>query len=81
MAVWHPKDTSKVDFGTLAKAGKSDGEILKAAAFAVAQTSDLNTLQAGTVVAFEVEGHKYTVTISGEKPMGRKPSVKEEAAE
>lgn len=79
VAVWHPKDDTKVDFGTLAKAGKSEGETLKAAAFEVAGTTDLNVLPAGTVVPFTVDGHKYTVTISGEKPMGRKPSVKEDA--
>lgn len=68
----------KVDFTTLAKKDSEvTAQILKEAAFKAAETEDLNSLQAGTVISFMVNGHKYTVTVSGEKP-GRKPAEKTE---
>ena len=75
--VFSDKEQTKVDFTGLAKAAKSDAQTLKTAAFAAAETEDLNSLAEGTVVSFAVGDNKFTVTVSGEKP-GRKPAEKSE---
>lgn len=75
-SVWTDKDKTKVNFTTLAQHVKMSADDVKKAAFAAAETDDLNSLAAGTVVSFTVgEGensHAITVTISAAKP-GRKP--------
>lgn len=73
-SVWKKgAEGEKVDFTSLAAAAKSDADTLKKAAFTAAETEDLNSLEAGTVVSFTVGDDNFTVTISGEKP-GRKPA-------
>lgn len=70
----------KVDFTTLGKASGLDSGDLKAAAFKAAGTDDLNSLDAGTVINFEIGDKKFSVTVSDVKP-GRKPGEKKAEAE
>lgn len=72
------KKDGTIDFTALGKASDVTADDLKVAAFAAAGTEDLNSLDAGTVVAFEIGDKKFTVTVSDKKPGRPAGSKKDE---